>query len=119
MLYGTRFAQLQPLYQGLMSTHSQKSKRIRIAIIDPPEGTRDCTSLAHARRYVARGAAEWVGAAIRFVRNIDAAYTPTITIAAFRPCDSGQSGFLRYPQPSELSTGLRFPVLARVGAGLG
>ena len=32
--------------------------------------------------------------------------------------DSGQSGFLAYPQPSGLSTGPRFPALARIGAGL-
>ena len=39
---------------------SQKSKKIRVQIVNPLPGCQSSTSLAHARRYIRRGAAKWI-----------------------------------------------------------
>ena len=55
-----------PIRQALTPPMSQKSKKIRIQILNPVSGCGH-TSLAHARRYVKRKEAIWDGPAIRFV----------------------------------------------------
>lgn len=96
----------------------QKSKKVRIRILNPISGCGH-TSLAHARRYVKRGVAEWVSGAIRFLPKD----TPVLAVDPrespdYRPNDSGQSGFARYPMPLMVSNGSAFRALAQPGAGL-
>ncbi len=50
-----------------MSTQIKNAKRFRVRILNPPHGHTDQTSLAHARRYVKRGVAEWENGALRFL----------------------------------------------------
>jgi hypothetical protein len=103
---------------------NQKAKRIRIVIMNPPDGHQAMTSLAHAKRYVARGRAEWDGGAIRFVHalRVHAHAGATLRDVPMRSfvCDSGQDGFLRYPAPMMVSGGVgrQFPALARMGGGM-
>lgn len=78
------------------------------------------TSLAHARRFVRRGTAEWVDGAIRFViaAKHSVGHGPSMDVVPFSGvCDSGFEGFLTYPQASR-GLGAKFPGLARVGAGM-
>lgn len=104
----------------LPTSKNQKSKRVRIRILNPVSGCGH-TSLAHARRFVRRGAAEWVDGAIRFVAAVrhTAAHGPSLpdSVPCSGVCDSGFEGFLTYPQPSR-GLGAKFPGLARAGAGL-
>jgi hypothetical protein len=72
--------------------------------------------LAHARRYVKRGAAEFVDGKLRFFPKGHRARVDVIEQYATIQ-DSGFSGFLRYPQPSG-GTGQKYRALAREGAGL-
>ena len=51
----------------------------------------------------------------RDIRCMQPASLPT---GDYHVSDSGQQGFLRYPCPLPLSSGARFPALARHGAGL-
>ena len=96
------------------------SKKIRIQILNPKSGCGH-TSLAHAKRYVRRGVAEWVGGDIRFLELDTGPRLDVRDAPDFRPADSGFSGFLRYPMPHGGGCGRfadRYPVLARMGAGL-
>jgi hypothetical protein len=99
---------------------SQNSKRIRIRILGHTSGCGH-TSLAHARRYVRRGLAEWIDdTAIRFPprsKARPAALDPR-EAPDFKPADSGFST-ARYPLSMLTTSGDRFPGLVRVGAGLG
>jgi hypothetical protein len=101
------------------------AKRITVQICNPPAGMKDCTSLAHARRYVRRGIAEWQGGSLRFIPQLERRKlhnSPTIgrivsrLVGQFSGADSG-FGLLRYPHASQTS-GAKHPALARQGAGL-
>ena len=101
------------------SKMTSKASRIRIVITNPPEGCRNTTSLAHARRYERRGIARIVGGQLVFLHRRDESkgerFAPDVVV---RVGDSGVRGFTRYPMPVQTSSGLRFPALARRGAGL-
>lgn len=98
---------------------TKNSKRIGIRILNPQSGCGH-TSLQHARRYVRRGIAEWVDGAIRFIGQ------ERPGLAGGRGNSKPLSdwhlrvlpGFARYPLPMMTTGGLRFPSLARAGAGL-
>lgn len=97
------------------------AKKVRIQIVNPHAGCGH-TNLEHARRYVKRGAARWTeDGRLEFVRAIAKAAPrgPEFQITiGFVVCDSGLSGFNRYPMPSGVTGGLaaQFPGLARMGA---
>jgi hypothetical protein len=100
------------------------AKKTRIPILNPVAGC-EHTSLDHARRYVNKGKAEWVGSAIRFIVAVSSKpshHGPNLTITIGVVKDSGQSGFLRYPIPHQggMVRGLsgQYPVLAKCGAGM-
>jgi hypothetical protein len=102
------------------------AKRITIQISNPPAGMKDCTSLAHARRYVRRGLAEWQGGTLRFIPQSERRKlhnSPTIgrivsrLVGQFSGNDSGFST-LPYPQRSS-GNGPAYRALSKQGAGLG
>lgn len=97
---------------------SRNAKRVRIQILNPPEGCQANTSLEHARRYVKRGTAEWDGGAIRFIhRRQSQAQTPNIEVIPEAVIHDSGFSLAVYPMPM-LASGARFPALARQGAGL-
>jgi hypothetical protein len=98
-----------------------------------PDGVCGWTSRKSADRYVKRGRAYLRDdGAYVFIRAGDAPRrkvchsSPTVTVkkydprdsSSFRPNDSGQCGFARYPMPLMASSGPVFRALARTGAGL-
>jgi hypothetical protein len=102
----------------------KNAKRIRVQILNAPDGFKDHTSLEHARRFIKAGRAEWRGAAIQFIKapRVEAHAAINLNIVFRIIQDSGQSGFLRYPIPHQggMVRGLsgQYPVLAKHGAGM-
>ncbi len=58
-----------------------KAERIRVEILNPAPGGHSETSLAHARRYVARGDAELIAGCLRFIHQVQSVATSSYRLA--------------------------------------
>ena len=72
--------------------------------------------------HVAAGRGVWRGGVFHFHRRAETHtchHSPILAVdTAPDITDSGQHGFLRYPEPQHLSTGPMYAALSRMGAGL-
>ena len=87
------------------------------------DGTYTFISSSRAKHCVDKGYADLVRPlVIKFKPYVEPtkpiAWGAQLTVIPGSDSDSGQSGFLAYPQPCGLSTGPKFPGLYRDGAGL-
>jgi len=93
----------------------QKAKRIAVSIVNPPPGHRDVTSLAHAKRYVRDGVAEFVPGknAIEFKAIAKAELVQKLAQHVGPPLDA------RAPRPARVTWPAQFSeIMGERSAGL-